>query len=59
MRVLTLIAINVTIILTETFKADIEYYEKKKKYRHIDEDIGRVVKDLAKGELIGDVIPRT
>lgn len=47
-----------TIIPTEKFKSDIEYYESKKKFKHIDEDIGTVVKDLVTGNLIGDEIPR-
>ncbi len=45
-----------TIIPTEKFKSDIEYYEKKKKFRHIDSDIGTVIKELVKGDLIGDPI---
>ena len=47
-----------TIILTDKFQTDIEYYEKKKKFNHIDEDIGTVVKDLSKGILVGEEIPR-
>ena len=47
-----------TIIPTEKFKADIEYYESKKKFKHITEDIGTVVKDLVIGNLIGEEIPR-
>lgn len=47
-----------TIIRTEKFKSDIEYYESKKKFKHIDEDIGTVVKDLVTGNLVGDEIPR-
>ena len=47
-----------TIIPTEKFKSDIEYYESKKKFKHIDEDIGTVVKDLVTGNLIGTEIPR-
>ncbi|MCI9063828.1 MAG: hypothetical protein HFJ17_04430 [Clostridia bacterium] len=46
------------IIPTENFKDDIKYYETKKNFRHIDEDIGKVVKDLVIGNLIGDEIPR-
>lgn len=47
-----------TIIPTERFKSDVEYYEEKKNFKHIDEDIGIVVKDLIVGNLIGDEIPR-
>lgn len=46
------------IIPTEKFKEDIEYYETKKKFKHIDEDIGTVVKDIVTGNLVGDEIPR-
>ena len=47
-----------TIIPTERFKSDIEYYETKKKFKHIDEDIGIVVKDLVTGNLVGTESPR-
>lgn len=47
-----------TIIPTEKFKEDVEYYEKKKKFKHIDDDIGSVVKELILGNLVGDVISR-
>lgn len=47
-----------TIIPTEKFKSDIEYYERKKRFRHIDSDIGSVVKELVKGDLIGKPIER-
>ena len=47
-----------TIIPTEKFKEDIEYYESKKIFKHIDEDIGTVVKDLVTGNLVGNEIPR-
>ena len=47
-----------TIIPTEKFKEDIEYYETKKKFKHIEEDIGIVIKELVIGNLIGDEIPR-
>lgn len=46
------------IIPTSQFKKDIEYYEKKKGFSHITEDIGKVVIDLTKGNLVGDEIPR-
>ena len=47
-----------TIIPTDKFKEDVEYYVKKKKYTHIDEDIKSVTNELEKGNLIGDEIPR-
>ena len=45
------------IIPTENFKKDIEYYESKKKFKHIDTDIGVVVKDLILGNFVGKEIP--
>lgn len=45
------------IIPTEHFEADVRYYIKKKKYKHIIEDISKIVEELSKGNLIGDVIP--
>lgn len=47
-----------TIIPTERFKSDIEYYESKKKFKNIEKDIGIVIKDLVVGNLIGDEISR-
>ena len=47
-----------TIIPTDRFKQDMDYYERKKKFRHIEEDVGNVVKDLVMGNLVGDEIPR-
>jgi mRNA-degrading endonuclease RelE of RelBE toxin-antitoxin system len=42
---------------TKKFTKDIEHYRKKKKYRHIENDISPVIEELEKGNLIGDVIP--
>lgn len=47
-----------SVIPTEKFKSDVEYYENKKKFKHIDEDIGTVVKDLVIGNFVGTEIPR-
>ena len=47
------------IIPTSQFKKDIEYYETKKGFSHITEDIGKVVIDLTRGNLVGNEIPRT
>lgn len=46
-----------SIIPTERFSEDVEYYVKKKKYRHIADDIKSVTDELQKGNLIGDDIP--
>lgn len=44
------------IIPTPKFLQDIEYYEKKKKFKNITDDIDSVVKDLELGNLVGDII---
>lgn len=46
-----------TVIPTPKFEQDIDYYERKKKFKHIVDDISEVVKELEKGVLLGDVIP--
>lgn len=46
------------IMITEKFEKDMEYYRKKKKYKHIDFDVETVVAKLLTGNLIGDRIPR-
>lgn len=45
------------IIPTEQFENDVKYYIKKKKYKHIMDDIDEVIDELHNGNLIGDVIP--
>lgn len=45
------------VIPTPRFIQDIEYYEKKKKFKNITNDIDSVVKDLEIGNLVGDDIP--
>ena len=47
-----------TVVLTDKFKEDMEYYETKKRFKHIDEDIGKVIESIEKGNLIGEEIPR-
>jgi len=47
-----------SIILTDKFRKDIEFYERKRKYKKVKDDIGQVVKELSLGNLIGDEIPR-
>ena len=45
------------VIPTERFEEDVNYYLKKKKFKHIVDDVEEVVKDLEKGNLVGDAIP--
>lgn len=46
-----------TVIPTPKFEKDIEFYEKKKRFKHIVEDISEIVNELEEGNLIGDIIP--
>ena len=45
------------IIPTKQFEDDLRYYLKKKKFKHILEDVDDIVKELEKGNLLGDAIP--
>ena len=45
------------VIPTKKFEEDVRYYLKKKKFKHILDDVEEVVKKLEKGELIGDAVP--
>lgn len=45
------------VIPTERFEDDLRYYLKKKKFKHILDDVDEVVKELEKGNLLGDAIP--
>lgn len=45
------------IIPTKQFEDDLRYYLKKKKFKHILEDVDDIVKDQKKGNLLGDAIP--
>ena len=45
------------IIPTKRFEDDLRYYLKKKKFKHILEDVDDIVKELEKGNLLGDAIP--
>ena len=45
------------IIPTKQFEDDPRYYLKKKKFKHILEDVDDIVKELEKGNLLGDAIP--
>ncbi|MCI5640835.1 MAG: hypothetical protein MR316_07675, partial [Lachnospiraceae bacterium] len=45
------------IIPTEQFENDVRYYVKKKKYRHLMDDVNRLVENLEQGHLVGDTIP--
>ncbi|TBL71410.1 hypothetical protein [Paenibacillus thalictri] len=44
------------VIPTPVFLRDIEYYKIKKKYRHIDDDVSKVVSEIQSGNFIGDEI---
>lgn len=41
---------------TPQFIKDVKYYKKKKKFKHVDDDIDAVVKEIENGNLIGDEI---
>lgn len=45
------------VIPTDRFNSDVEYYLRKKKYTHINEDVKRITDELEKGNLVGDEIP--
>ena len=44
------------VIPTKKFEEDVRYYLKKKKFKHILDDVEEVVKKLEKGKLIGDAV---
>lgn len=46
------------IIATEKFKKDLEYYETKKGYKSIENDVGEVLTEIVKGNLVGEAIKR-
>ncbi|SCY76713.1 hypothetical protein [Butyrivibrio sp. INlla14] len=48
---------NYTVIPTDKFIEDMEFYYKKKKYTHIDEDVKKITDELEKGNLLGTEIP--
>lgn len=45
------------VIPTKRFESDVQYYLKKKKFKHILDDVEEVVQELENGNLIGDAIP--
>lgn len=45
------------VITTSRFEDDVQYYLKKKKFKHILDDLENVVEELENGNLIGDSIP--
>lgn len=45
------------VITTERFESDVQYYLKKKKFKHILDDVEEVVEELENGNLVGDSIP--
>lgn len=44
------------IIPTPKFQEDVKFYERKRKYYHIDDDVESIVEELEKGNLIGTPI---
>lgn len=48
---------NYNVIPTTRFTRDVEYYLRKKKYTHINEDIKKITDELEKGNFIGNEIP--
>lgn len=42
------------IIYTPKFEKDFEFYYKKRKYKHIADDIKDIISNLEKGNLVGD-----
>lgn len=44
------------IIQTKKFQDDLIYYIRKKKFKHIDDDLDEIITDLEKGNLVGDNI---
>ena len=48
---------NYEVVPTPKFDKDIEFYIKKRKYRHIRADISPIIEELEKGNLVGDEIP--
>lgn len=44
------------IIPTEQFEKDIKYYQNKKKYKSIVDDLNDIIEELEKGNLLGDCI---
>ncbi len=45
------------VITTERFQNDVKYYAKKKKFKHILDDLDSVILKLEQGNLIGTSIP--
>ncbi|WP_425800810.1 hypothetical protein ACHOLT_11705 [Desulfitobacterium sp. Sab5] len=41
---------------TPKFLEDVDYYKHKKHYKKIDDDVSDIVKNLEKGNLLGDII---
>lgn len=41
--------------VTERYKKDVKNY--RKKYRHIGEDLDKVIQEIKNGNIIGDIVP--
>ncbi len=46
-----------SVIPTPKFEEDLDFYERKRKYTKIEDDLDNVIQELKKGNLIGDEIP--
>lgn len=42
------------IILTPKFEEDLNFYEKKKKFKHIEDDVEIIIEELEQGNLVGE-----
>lgn len=45
-----------TVVVTPKFEKDMEFYRNKRKYKHIQDDLNKVIVELEKGNLLGDPI---
>jgi mRNA-degrading endonuclease RelE of RelBE toxin-antitoxin system len=44
------------IVVTPRFEKDLEYYEKKRKFKHIEDDIDDEIQKIEEGTLVGEPI---
>ncbi|MCI3922473.1 type II toxin-antitoxin system RelE/ParE family toxin [Paenibacillus sp. TRM 82003] len=51
-----LMIMTYNVVPTDVFLSDIDYYKRKKKYKNIDDDVSDIVKELEKGNFLGDEI---
>jgi mRNA-degrading endonuclease RelE of RelBE toxin-antitoxin system len=48
---------NYEIKTTSRFEEDVSYYVKKRKFKHIIDDVEKIINKLKSGNLVGEVIP--